>query len=70
MVHLMFNKIQIGLTLKVPAYPGCPGKQVIKWVSISKFEIPYATAIFYMTKSSKHQIITKAVLQCTGNMLD
>jgi len=29
-----FIKIQVGLTILVPAYPGCPGKQVVKWVSI------------------------------------
>jgi len=28
-----FIKIQIGLTFLVPAYPGCPGKEAIKWVS-------------------------------------
>ena len=27
-------KIQIGLTFLVAAYPGCPGKEVIKWVSV------------------------------------
>jgi len=28
-----FIKIQNGLTFLVPVYPGCPGKEVIKWVS-------------------------------------
>ena len=25
-------KIQIGFTFLVPAYPGCPGKEAIKWL--------------------------------------
>ena len=29
-----FIKIQNGLTFLVPAYPGCPGKETIKWVSL------------------------------------
>jgi len=29
-----FIKIQIGLTLLMPAYPGCPGKEVVKLVSV------------------------------------
>jgi len=29
-----FIKIQTGLTFPVPAYPGCPGKEAIKWVSV------------------------------------
>ena len=26
-----FSKIQIGFTFLVPAYPGCPGKEAVKW---------------------------------------
>ena len=25
------SKIQIGFTFLVPAYPGCPGKEAVKW---------------------------------------
>jgi len=25
-------KIQIGFTFLVPAYPGCPGKEAVKWL--------------------------------------
>ena len=32
-----FIKIQIGLTFLVPADPGCPGKEAVKWVSISQY---------------------------------
>ena len=26
------GKIQIGFTFLVPAYPGCPGKEAVKWL--------------------------------------
>ena len=26
------SKIQIGFTFSVPAYPGCPGKEAVKWL--------------------------------------
>ena len=26
------SKIQIGCTFLVPAYPGCPGKEAVKWL--------------------------------------
>jgi len=29
-----FIKMQTSLTFLVPAYPGCPGKEAIKWVSV------------------------------------
>jgi len=29
-----FSKIQIGFTFLVPAYPGSPGKRVVKWVCV------------------------------------
>ena len=28
------SKIQIGFTFLVPAYPGCPGKEVVKWLCV------------------------------------
>ena len=30
-------KIQIGLSFLVPAYPGCPGKDTVKWASLLCF---------------------------------
>jgi len=27
-----FSKIQIGFTFLVSAYPGCPGKEAVKWL--------------------------------------
>jgi len=29
-----FSKIQIGFTFLVPAYPGCPGKEAVKWLCV------------------------------------
>jgi len=26
------RKIQMGFTFLVPAYPGCPGKEAVKWL--------------------------------------
>jgi len=28
------SKIQIGFTFLVPAYPGCPGKEAVKWLVV------------------------------------
>jgi len=33
-----FIKIQIGLMLLVPAYPGCPGNEVVKQVCVAVSE--------------------------------
>ena len=33
-----FSKIRIGFTLLVPAYPGCPGKEAVKWLLLLLFE--------------------------------
>jgi len=34
-----FIKIQIGLTFLVPAYPGCPGKEAVKRVSVCQLSL-------------------------------
>jgi len=45
-----FMKIWNGLTFLVPAYPGCPGKEVIKWMSkLGKSSHTNATAIAIIT---------------------
>jgi len=31
------SKIQIGFTFLVPAYPGCPGKEAVKWLLVIIF---------------------------------
>jgi len=32
-ISCFIKKIQIGLRYLVPAYPGCPGKETVQWVS-------------------------------------
>ena len=43
-----FIKIQIGLTFLIPAYPGCPGKEAIKRVSV--------LSVFSVTESLLSQL--------------
>ena len=38
------SKIQIGFTFLVPAYPGCPGKEAVKWLLL----LLYFTACIVM----------------------
>ena len=33
------SKIQIGFTFLVPAYPGCPGKEAVKWLLLLLSEV-------------------------------
>jgi len=33
------SKIQIGFTFLVPAYPGCPGKEAVKWLVLITCDI-------------------------------
>jgi len=36
------SKIQIGFTFLVPAYPGCPGKDAVKWLLLLLYQqYPY-----------------------------
>jgi len=32
------SKIEIGFTFLVPAYPGCPGKEAVKWLLLLSLE--------------------------------
>ena len=42
------TKIQIGLTVLVQAYPGCPGKDAIKWVSLRcSYQVGYTCIKHY-----------------------
>jgi len=36
------SKIQISFTFLVPAYPGCPGKEAVKWLFTSKLSNKFA----------------------------
>ena len=40
-----FSKIQIGFSFLVPAYPGCPGKEAVKWLLLLLLPDSVATAI-------------------------
>jgi len=61
-----FTKIQTGLTFPVPAYPGCPGKEAVKWVSVclsrkQKDKVAVVTlAVKSPTKSSVFQWWSRA----------
>ena len=33
------SKIQIGFTFLVLAYPGCPGKEAVKWLQLSQYSM-------------------------------
>jgi len=46
-----FIKIQTGLTFLVLAYPGCPGKEAIKWVSV----LYHVAKNFSMSNNFTHQ---------------
>jgi len=39
------SKIQIGFTFLVPAYPGCPGKEAVKWLLLLLFN--FCLLIFF-----------------------
>ena len=40
------SKIQIGFTFLVPAYPGCPGKEAVKWLLLLLLSSHWATIVF------------------------
>ena len=40
-----FIKIQTGLAFLVPAYPGCPGKEVIEQASVLKADIHFTSPL-------------------------
>ena len=42
------SKIQIGFTFLVPAYPGCPGKEAVKWLLLLLFGYTCTRVKFYL----------------------
>jgi len=47
------SKIQIGFTFLVPAYPGCPGKEAVKWlyvVVVPESKPNQGTSLVYLEK--------------------
>jgi len=51
--HHLLLKIQIGLTFLVPAYPGCPGKEAIKRVSVCLLLVVIGTLWYELCKNSQ-----------------
>ena len=41
------SKIQIGFTFLVPAYPGCPGKEAVKWLLLLLFSLALGQELLY-----------------------
>jgi len=39
------SKIQIGFTFLVPAYPGCPGKEAVKWLLLLLSLLPFPALV-------------------------
>ena len=39
------SKIQIGFTFLVPAYPGCPGKEAVKWLLLLLLFLPILSSV-------------------------
>jgi len=50
-----FIKIQTGLTFQVQAYPGCPGKEAVKWASVWSMSVTQCSS---EQPQSWHQIHT------------
>jgi len=60
-----FVKIQIGLTLFMPAYPGCPGKEAVKQVS-NKVSLSTTSFSFCFTRinATAVSIIADMLMYC------
>ena len=48
----LLSKIQIGFTFLVPAYPGCPGKEAVKWLWFPLLISPFSLFPFPSFPSS------------------
>jgi len=44
------SKIQIGFTFLVPAYPGCPGKEAVKWLCSSS-SLEFDSSVYHVDSS-------------------
>jgi len=42
------SKIQIGFTFLVLAYPGCPGKEAVKWLSVFLVALVITSWLLYV----------------------
>ena len=50
------SKIQIGFTFLVPAYPGCRGKEAVKWLLLNKYSTCEAHNLKYFFKCKMTQM--------------
>jgi len=55
------SKIQIGFTFLVPAYPGCPGKEAVKWLLLLLCVLSQITA---KTSNYYHTVQLIGQLRC------
>jgi len=55
-----FSKIQIGFTFLVPAYPGFPGKEAVKWLLLSVTEKNENQVIF-------GEVMDKSLVSCSAD---
>ena len=46
------SKIQIGFTFLVPAHPGCPGKEAVKWLLL----LLYLFGLWFLTVTSQGRL--------------
>jgi len=53
------SKIQIGFAFLVPAYPGCPGKEAVKWLLL----LLYVLYIRHLTVSL-FRFVNDEVVSC------
>jgi len=67
-----FIIIQIGLTFLVLAFPGCLGKDAVKWVSVCSFTTnrPARNPDNSCLRSTHSIIFLTSVLMSTANMID
>jgi len=53
------SKIQIGFTFLVPAYPGCPGKEAVKWLLLLLLLFVSHLSPLQMEKGDKGSTLTR-----------
>ena len=49
------SKVQIGFTFLVPAYPGCPGKEAVKWLLLLLLFLAYLLTMVSKAESEAQE---------------
>jgi len=62
-----FIKIQLGLTFLMPAYPGCPGKEAVKWVLVLFFVC--MSQLYFNSILAKRQLALFGLLMPTRQLI-